>query len=168
MIMAPRRCEFVYHGSQWREPTAEEEDRAPRVNGFTLTEALALAIGILKPMGMGTDPTPLADYVASRAPSHNDRLRLAEFLRLLPKSPPRGSRGRGRHKRVRLGRNKTVYDMARHVAEQQKLYCKQHPTRTGRPRKHIPIAETRLIIKRSYGDAYIDDVLRVLKNKSRL
>ena len=41
-------------------------------------------------MGIGADPTPLADYVASRVSlTPNDRVRLAEFLRLLPMSPPR-------------------------------------------------------------------------------
>jgi len=158
----------VSNTPQWREPTEEEEQSAPRVNGFSFWEAFSLALSAVEPVGTGADPGPMADYVASDLPlTSNDRQLLAALFRMLPTSLPRGDRGKG--KRNRAG-SETEYQLARRVMDKQKAWCEQNPTRTGVPRQHVPVAVTTQMIKDISGNSprVVDTVLRLLKNKSRL
>jgi hypothetical protein len=50
-----------------------------RVNGFSFREALDLAMNTAEPMGMGGDPGPLADYVASVPLTAKEMRDLAAF-----------------------------------------------------------------------------------------
>jgi len=152
----------------WQWPTEEEEQSAPRVNGFTFYEALALAVGAVEPMGEGADPGPLADYIASDAPlTANDRQGLADLLWMLPTSFHRGARSKRKQNRAAL--DEATYQLARRVVEEQKLWCEQHPTRTGALRQRVPTANTKQIIMNlSDSLAVVDNVVRILKNRARL
>jgi hypothetical protein len=56
-------------------------------------QALINAIGGIKHTGLGSDPEPLANYIACQPLTMDEQQLLAELLRLLPVVKPRGVRG---------------------------------------------------------------------------
>jgi hypothetical protein len=130
--------------------------RAKLVNHVSFWEAIGLALGTVEHMGLGGDAGPLADYVAAVPLTRGQMLILADFLRLLPARMARGHRGEGKHKS-----RTDAHEVARQVKAAQRAWRQQNG------RKRVPSAVTTQMIRDNH-PRLESDVLRLLKNKSRL
>ncbi len=145
-------------------------------------EALPLAWGVVEHIGEGASVEELAEHLASDEPlTRDDRVVLADFIRLLPSSWPRGLRGVA--KQGRSPETEAEHQLARRVLD--KMMVSPGTTRKGLPRKNVPVAEQIKLIEDdiqsgdtpwhrawqqdySHRDMVVKNVLRLLKNKPRL
>jgi hypothetical protein len=147
---------------QYREPTDAEDADAPRVNGWSFWEAFKVAHGLVDRSAgdVGCSTSELADYIAAKALTPNERLMLADFLRELPHKFPRGDRGKGRTPENRDQQR----EIARQVLEWQIAWCKEN--RRARVPKDLT---TKKIEEKTAGTKHsVENIYNLLKNKARL